>query len=310
MLPSQIFFEPTEDFIAWCADVHWLRYRRIVDCGAATGHLGAILLNDVHGIDLIPRSSYESPVKIADSTSFWFKPTDVVFLCRPCHSVAFIDRTLIQAIDHGVQDLFYIGLPKNVEEDLEDFSYQIEREDVGLDGEHMYRILCQAGHGFEYVKIESDLLGERKGKLLMRNGEAWLVNEQNGGFPLCKGDTIIYTLEANSVITAFGYRSPNDYRPKEKNYGWISPDGIFYPCGSADHDTMIYETFGLDSIEERNQNWVKVASNRYFPSDYRRRPNSKQLRKLRALGFDTSDEPGERGVDTLSATEQRIFASI
>ena len=55
-----------------------------------------------------------------------------------------------------------------------------------------------------------------------------------------------------------------ELNPSKVDRGWISPDGIFYPCGYWEHDDLIEELLGITPMQHAESNsttdgwfWVK-----------------------------------------------------
>lgn len=113
--------------------------REIIDCGAGEGMLGNKLLN-VISIDIMPQSNPK--VIEMDCTQYPFNDETMPIFIRPCHSV-FVEETLLKAMNRDVKSALYIGLIKNVDDDLGVFSklaIPIHEEWVGADGEQIWRI--------------------------------------------------------------------------------------------------------------------------------------------------------------------------
>jgi hypothetical protein len=136
-LPAQQFFMPTPAFVRWLAG--HAGGRRIVDCGAGTGHLELALhasgYDQVLSLDLLPRQDAVADVLMMDACRFPFRTTDLVTVCRPCHD-AWVGIVLDRTQKCGAE-LLYVGLPRNLEQDLGEKTFCAARHDVcaGKDGE-------------------------------------------------------------------------------------------------------------------------------------------------------------------------------
>jgi hypothetical protein len=114
----RIFFEPTANFIRWMKAQ--FSGKLIYEVGCGVGNLSAALAKAglrVTAIDLAPRSESEFDVIKADSTQFPFEKDSVVMFCRPSHS-GFVEKTLTKAIQSHVSHILYVGLTKNLQDDL------------------------------------------------------------------------------------------------------------------------------------------------------------------------------------------------
>jgi hypothetical protein len=113
------YFHPTAQFIRWMKEHHGTQH--IYDVGAGVGQVSSVLANaglHITAIDLEPRHESEFPVIQADSTEYQFEKNSVVMLCRPCHEDGFVRNTILRALNCGVRAIVYVGLQRNVRQDL------------------------------------------------------------------------------------------------------------------------------------------------------------------------------------------------
>ena len=112
--------------------------RQIVDCGAGQGLLGD-KISEVVSLDIVPQSNPK--VVQVDCATYPFDDEMMPVFIRPCHS-GFVEDTLLFAWSR-VDSALYVGLLKNVDDDLGCFStlaVPIHEEWVGEEGEHIWRI--------------------------------------------------------------------------------------------------------------------------------------------------------------------------
>lgn len=324
-LPSQVFFQPTEKFTNWMETTPWLRYRRIVDCGAGMGAVGYALKNhDVVGIDIMHREEYLSPVQFDDATQYDFDGDEVVLIARPCHG-GWHENAYKRAIRNGCHDMLYIGLHKNLPVDFGD-DWVIEEilTEAGEDGESIWRVFGLVSQCKTFGETACGLSGE----LITRNGEQWLVNYMGGGMPVRQKpitrtwlrldhsqdyfDPAVFA--ENSIQTTSAINASAEEWDDKGQYGWVAPDGAWWPCGSRDHDTLIYDCFGLKT----SHGWVKCYGTFWSLEEDRfshHSPKTKavlnlaQKKTLARVGYSLRDEelPEERKVATLSTPEQAAF---
>ena len=136
------FFEPTEDFVTYMRN--FAEGTPIFDVGAGAGHVTKKLADaglKVAAIDMHEHAKAVTHVHMADGTDFPYTPNSVVMLCRPCHG-AFVEQVIEQATKCGVSVILYVGLERNVEEDLGDSyrRFKVVATEVGKEGESIWRM--------------------------------------------------------------------------------------------------------------------------------------------------------------------------
>ena len=113
------YFHPTAQFVRWMKEHHGAQH--IYDVGAGVGQVSSVLAKaglQVTAIDLEPRHESEFPVIEANSIEYQFEKDSVVMLCRPCHEDGFVRNTILRALNCGVRAIVYVGLQRNVRQDL------------------------------------------------------------------------------------------------------------------------------------------------------------------------------------------------
>lgn len=130
------FFVPKPEFCDWVAKL--AGPHGIVEAGCGRGLFAMQLLQrkvDVLAMDAATRPNELVPVLRLDATTHTYESTDTVFVCRPCHGY-FPDALLARVlIAHAA--MYYVGLEKNIERDIDDEKYDTEvvYENCGEDGE-------------------------------------------------------------------------------------------------------------------------------------------------------------------------------
>lgn len=139
MLPNVKFFEPRLKFVNWMMRNY--SDTTIFDVGAGVGHVSAKLRSNglkVIPIDLVPRESPECEVYMLDATEMRYPKDCVVLLARPCHG-HFVEGVIRQAFYWKVSAFLYVGLDKNVENDLGyDHQFKCVAKNVGRAGENLW----------------------------------------------------------------------------------------------------------------------------------------------------------------------------
>jgi hypothetical protein len=113
-----IFFHPTAHFIRWMKNHHGTQH--IYEVGAGVGNLSEMLAEaglHVTAIDVAPRDQSEFPVIRGDSTQYQFEKDSLVLFARPSHN-GFVRKTILRALNSGVRTVIYVGLQRNVRQDL------------------------------------------------------------------------------------------------------------------------------------------------------------------------------------------------
>jgi len=136
------FFEPTENFVTYMRNFE--EGTPIFDVGAGAGHVTKKLADagmKVAAIDMHRHAKPVTNVHMADGTDFPYTPDSVVMLCRPCHG-AFVEQVILQADICNADVVLYVGLERNVEEDLGDFfpHFKVVATEVGKEGEAIWRM--------------------------------------------------------------------------------------------------------------------------------------------------------------------------
>lgn len=137
-LPTNRFFKPTDEFFSVLQQFDGPRF---IDCGCGLGQLTAEALPwglHVVGVDLSPRIGQATTVIHMDALHMPFNEFMWPLICRPNHD-GWCENVALKGLISGAKVL-YVGLERNVEEDLGDLLYNVETvyTDVGEDGEAMF----------------------------------------------------------------------------------------------------------------------------------------------------------------------------
>jgi hypothetical protein len=130
------YFNPTPVFIRWM-QAHF-KDKLICEIGAGVGHVSKALSEAglrVTALDLAPRTASVSEFDVikADSTHYPFEKDSVVMFCRPSHS-GFVEKTLTKAIQSHVSHILYVGLTKNLQDDLGSLHDRFTKRRIGRVG--------------------------------------------------------------------------------------------------------------------------------------------------------------------------------
>ena len=118
VLPSQVFFNPTNVFLDWTKKN--LKGHLVIDCGAGTGRLARLLKNQgisVLAIDICDREETEHIILNQDSTTLKFSPKSVAIIARPSRG-QWIQETIYNALK-TCSFVLYIGIEEHIEEDID-----------------------------------------------------------------------------------------------------------------------------------------------------------------------------------------------
>jgi SAM-dependent methyltransferase len=130
----RVFFKPTPLFVRWMKAHH--SGTHIYEVGCGTGNTASMLAKagmKVTAIDLAPRTESEFDVIKADAAEYAFEKGSVLLFCRSCHN-GFVVKTITRGILCGVADIVYVGLTKNLEDDLGSLHDRFTKRRVGMVG--------------------------------------------------------------------------------------------------------------------------------------------------------------------------------
>jgi hypothetical protein len=287
-LPPQTFFKPRPAFAKALAKDPFLRHRRIVEIGAGQGTFAAALKRqglDVVAIDAMQRDEQDPIVQIADAETFDYDQDDVVIVCRPCHSDWFI-TAFERAIECGVMTMFYIGLRRNVQQDLNafDFVFYEHKLDVGEEGEVMLSVRGPRDQCSVYRLIQPSFWAEPHWMLWKERTRRY-ENELGGGFGADDSELPIIVKKEELALDALQMgRSWVDRPASAGNQGWIDPEGSYHPCGYHEHDALIRQKFGISLKRAEALGFVRLQGQFWVRAHGRLTP--KQKKKLEELGYD------------------------
>jgi hypothetical protein len=339
VLPDQDFFTPTPAFKDWVLAQHWLRYRTIIDAGAGRGLMSMVLRSfglDVTAIDLHERPVDLGKVQIEDATQREYESDDVLIIARPCHG-GWHEKAYSRALRQGCEDLLYIGLERNIAADFgDDWEIELLVENIGAQGENIWRVYGRRPELTNYSQLDSGAWGKLRQR--ERNGEPELqfVNDAGGYCPVQAKQLTDARLKTHAYQGA--YVDPDIFASRSQRaagamhadrphgdkggYGWIGPEGRWYPCGSMDHDAMLHRSFGISRQRCEELGFIKCYGSFWanegshagfgrqakFESDH---ASAVQIKTLREVGYKVEDEqaPEDRGVETLSQVEQDEVAA-
>jgi hypothetical protein len=231
----------------------------IYDCGSGVGLLASLLEREgckVTALDLIQRAVELFPIQLKDARTYPFKRDSVVVIARPCHSTWVVD-TIKQACKREVREIVYIGLPKNVKDDLDDLRHLFKKEvsKVGEDGESLWRFQYKEQYGIS--ELHTFCLVKQNGDKYPSWWEDCGIRWENsvGGYQYKnKSERILKTCQAMDF-------SDLDWRNtalihKESVTGWLSPTGEWLGCSTYNH--QIVATLQIGSPHPEDLGWCKV----------------------------------------------------
>ena len=297
MLLSQIFFQPTKLWWAMLAQTPWLRYREFYDIGAGMGHLTMQMLE--HGYPCIAYDLHERPgqyavVELRDALGTYYPDHGCLILARPCHG-DFPERVFRE--NCGYCEVLYVGLERNVEQDLAGMVYTLIMSGVGEDGEHCWRVIGPEEDCKPWYRLEAECWSQpgwmTEGS---RNGGDWWLNAVGGGFP--KGSIETKVLEERPLI---GYhqltQDPEQLvsRREDERSGWIEPSGKWWPVEYAGHSHFMDMVFGISEARAEEVGFVRCCGGNPGTRHYlcSRRPTAAQARTLRRVGYHVRDDHAE-----------------
>lgn len=265
---STVFFVPAQEFLVWAK--RELFGRLLFDVGCGSGSASRLLRKaglTTWPLDLM-RPLTGTHHTTADGTTYPYTASSVVVLCRPCHG-EFTMEVVRQAVARRVGDVLYVGLEKNVEADLGEYASRFEKmlDGAGEDGEKVWRyklveskretsmIVSRVAYGGTGLPAE-----ERRSNWVQDRGDRW-VNASGGYRPKQKDDVVYETLTVGAgdwdsldySNTCYGAKFNRD-----KDAGWLAPDGTFFGCSSAEHDSIAYYVLKKDVDVLETTGYVRV----------------------------------------------------
>lgn len=85
-------------------------------------------------------------------------------------------------------------------------------------------------------------------------------------------------------------------------YGWLCPEGMFYPCDYWEHEDFLRDHFKLSETEAEMFGWTRLRGSRV---DYVRKPNPAQVEALIYLGYAVDEEKGYYGSPTCNRSNNQ-----
>lgn len=296
-LPYNIFFEPTDKFVEFLMTADRYRYKRFVDVGAGVGQLGQALHQaglDVHCFDIHERPDCLHHVDTDDARDFPYRFSDCAIWARPCHSPELM-KGMEYAID-AEATVLYVGLPKNVEGDLDGYVYDLLMDNAGQEGECVWRVYGCQRQLDDWVLLETTFWS--KLEWMIDGGRRW-KNVAGGGFP--KEDNI---KELRRERRAWATQLDHDWGLVQdvvdpetgQSQGWITPEGKWVGCRYEDHVEVLRCVYNIDEARAETTGWVRVygrswrtgASAFWVRSDGKR-VTPKQKKQLDLHGFAGDD---------------------
>ena len=258
-LSGSRFFKPTKAFFEWAAAN--LKDGVIFDVGAGDGYtslgLKSIGLN-VMAIDAFPHADPVFASVQADGTSFKYPQRSTVMLCRPCHG-NFPYLTVEQAVRREVDRVLYVGLSRNVNDDLGKYrrKFRVALKNAGESGEKVWMWNMRDRDATKNVALVKAEGWSAAYWMIDRDSQYW-ENEAGGRCPKSPGDVVL----ERSTIVDYDFQSldwsKTGYIMADSEYGWLSPEGKFYPCEYMEHDRVAYYLIKKPVSELEAEGWVRV----------------------------------------------------
>lgn len=293
ILPGHDFFKPNDKFKEWLEQSIHIKYNHIIDMGAGRGlmtHFMQEMGLKVTGFDIHLRDNPATDIQIcrpeiAQSIIRQLKNSPVLMIARPCHN-GFANEYFKFWI-HKCHNLFayYIGLERNVENDLYGLEYVLVASNVGEDGENVYQV-----RGSEEKVKDFYLLKCWAGVYTIEDGE--YVSD----FPRLRKSLDEEVGAKLEGVVAIQQVEP-DMRGIVKDdldCGWIAPDGATYKVPYTKHSEFIYRYVMLDETDGSIDQWMKVwppgtgsglsetdDSYRWSMSNFDLEPNKAQIKALK-----------------------------
>lgn len=195
--------------------------------------------------------------------------------------------------------VLYVGLERNVDDDLDGVHYEVIEEAVGEDGEFVAQVFGPERLMSRFVQVDSPGVGQGWWRVGNLWGEKSLVNGNGAGFPwdeealppVREGRALQHEQLPNLLEQYL--REPQEGRGPE---GWVDPQGRFFETGYYGHDALIHGAFKVSVDRAEKIGFLRVQRDRVdqshsFYSKVRHDgPITRaQRRALREIGVDPRD---------------------
>lgn len=300
MLPmnpfDQDFFVPRSSFAQLVLETPWMRYRPHLDIGSGRGLLAATLALaglEVSAIDILRRPTQEYPVTICDAATWGYEGRPVVWVARPCHD-GWISDAFDRALSMDAMDLIYIGLERNVESDLEDWSHELMWQNVGEKGEHAWRVYCRRDQGQRVVLLrDQHCWGYYRETEYRGTTEARRYNAVGGYMPIPNGSIqalkLAHGLEQMHVPPAAFASAIHHHQDDRRPHGWLDTDGLLWRCGYCEHEALLHEVLAIDNARARRLGFVQLRADLWHRLDQEQPLTARQRIALGKLGYSHRD---------------------
>lgn len=233
-----------------------------VDCGAGEGALELAFGSErMYSIDLRPAAEH---VQYGEAMTFPWGDRFVPLFCRPCHSVTdWAKRTFDAAESAGSPGALYISKPENLDVDLFGWPVKVLGKWIGAEGERVYApewppqrkepIRWREGYLYTWARVK--VSGEEDWKAVVGNR---YTNFPGG----CRVGDVSHAWD---VIRSERAEDAEDLdwtgthldQPNSDS-GWLSPGGVWYGCGSTNHDPVAYLVIKKEVHELEDAGWIRV----------------------------------------------------
>lgn len=290
VLPSHVFFNPNDAWWEFVALDPWMRWKRYWDCGAGMGALTVgmnAVARECVGLDMNTRFGQSPMIETADVNDRHFTPDDCLLIARPSHG-SWIDTLLRHNV--GTAEVLYIGLEKNLEQDLHGFYHEIIARDVGEDGENVHRVLGQVDYLERWCLLKTSWSEEPY--WMMDDGDRW-VNSQGGGFVKHDGQRA-EVIEERKLSSFYQLKRTNEEvcsKDPDIRGGWITPEGEWLPGLCSEHATILVQVFRITEARAEELGFVRCYGEGMLDEPYYFLKEGcnltgLQIVTLRKLGFD------------------------
>ena len=268
VLGDIVHFEPTNAFLEWMK-AEYPHHRCIIEVGAGTGHLAAILsrmYDQVFALDICGREASEHHILMEDATEFYYTRRAVVIMARPSHG-EWIEKTILKAFITDADCVLYVSLEKNVDRDL-----------GNLDGRFFKSLVLQgageAGEAVWRIRRRKETTAEKEFWLVQQRysrswylpidglepyGQQRLNNEAGGYCYMTSTDKILEKVMAEN-FEDLDWTKTSLLRPDSKT-GWLAPDGRWWGCYGSGHDIVADLILHSTDMTLRAQGYARVYSN-------------------------------------------------
>ncbi len=142
---NQDFFVPNPSFVRWFIKTY--SRKTVIEAGAGRGLFSSKLIQKmaISAYDIATRDGqFKHVIPYVDCTTLPLTSDSIVIVARPNHG-DFTHGLFANCVKQNVEEILYIGLEKNFDDDIDSelYQYDIIKKNVGEDNEMLLKITAK-----------------------------------------------------------------------------------------------------------------------------------------------------------------------